>query len=100
MKIMGLCDSDFCGDKETRISVYGFIVYFCEALISWKSKTGKSVTLSSTEAEYVGVSELSKEILLIRNVIESMGLKVDYPIVIEVNNVGAIYLAHNYMTSQ
>jgi len=22
-------DSEFCEDKETRISVYGFILYFC-----------------------------------------------------------------------
>ena len=33
-----LSDSDFANDKETRISVYGFIVFFCGVPIAWKSK--------------------------------------------------------------
>jgi hypothetical protein len=28
-KLIGRADSEFSGDKETRISVYGFILYFC-----------------------------------------------------------------------
>ncbi len=50
-------DSELCGDKETRISVYGLILYFCGVPISWRSKMGRSVTLSSIEAEYVSASE-------------------------------------------
>jgi hypothetical protein len=49
--LKGISDSEYAGDKDTRISVYGYILYFCGAPISWKSKSGKSVTLSSTEAE-------------------------------------------------
>ena len=57
----GISDSEYAGDKDTRISVYGYILYFCGAPIAWKSKGGKSVTLSSTEAEYVASSEIAKE---------------------------------------
>jgi hypothetical protein len=39
------------GDPNTRINVYGYDLYFCGAPIAWKSKAGKSVTLSSTAAE-------------------------------------------------
>ena len=53
-------DSEYAGDKDTRISVYGFVIFFCGSPISWKSKSGKSVTLSSTEAEYYGISECAK----------------------------------------
>ena len=74
--LKGLSESDFWGDKETRNSVYGFILYLCGAPISWRSKAGKSVTLSSTEAEYVAVSEFAKEVIFVKQVLESIGLKV------------------------
>jgi hypothetical protein len=99
-QLFGRADSEWCGDKDTRISVYGFILYFCGAPISWKSKMGRSVTLSSTEAEYVSLSELAKEVLFVKQVLDSMGLELEYPITIQTDNVGAIYLAKNHTTSQ
>ena len=57
-------DSDFANDKETRISVYGYVIYFCGVPVAWKSKSMKSVVLSTTEVEYVAISEVVKEINL------------------------------------
>ena len=74
--LKGLCDSDHCGDRDTRISVYGYILTFCDAPIAWKSKSGKAVTLSSTESEYVAISELAKVILFVKQVLESIGIEV------------------------
>ena len=48
-----LCDSDFATDKETRISIFGYIIHFCGIPIAWRSKGMKSVVLSTTEAEYI-----------------------------------------------
>jgi hypothetical protein len=96
----GICDSEYAGDKDSRISVYGYILYFCGAPVAWKSKAGRSVTLSSTEAEYFAVSEIAKEAIFIKQVLESMNINFNYPIEIKVDNVGAIYLANNYATSQ
>ena len=31
-------DSDFANDKETRISVYGYVIYFCGVPVAWKVK--------------------------------------------------------------
>ena len=53
-------DSDFAGDKETRISVAGYILYLMGVPINWKSKSPKSVTLSSSEAEFIAMSEAVK----------------------------------------
>jgi hypothetical protein len=47
----GISDCKYSGDPDNRISVYGYALYFCGAPFEWKSKAGKSVTLSSTEAE-------------------------------------------------
>jgi hypothetical protein len=48
--------SEFAGDRETRASVYGFVIFVFDAPISWKLRSNKSVTLSSTDAEYYGAS--------------------------------------------
>ena len=52
-KIKADCDSDFAGDKDTRISVTGYCIYLMGCLIAWKSRVQKHVTLSSTEAEFI-----------------------------------------------
>jgi hypothetical protein len=43
-------DSDYAGNKDSRISVTGFILYPCGVALSWKSKVQKRETLSSSEA--------------------------------------------------
>jgi hypothetical protein len=48
----GFSGIDYARRHETRFSIYSYIIYFCGSLISWMSKSSKSVTLSSTEAEY------------------------------------------------
>ena len=45
-------DSDFANDKETRISVYGYVIYFCGGPVAWKSKSMRSAASSTTEADY------------------------------------------------
>ena len=61
-KLEALSDSDFANNKDTRYSVYGYIIYFCGVPVAWKSKSMKSIVLSTTEAEYVALSEVVKEI--------------------------------------
>ena len=62
-----LSDSDFANDKETRISVYGYIVFFCGVPISWKSivcchfrsSEGNRVSLSTSDIlRYLYLSRL------------------------------------------
>jgi hypothetical protein len=96
----GISDSEFAGDKDTRASVYGYIMYFCGAPVSWKSKSGKSVTLSSTEAEYFASSEAAKELMFMFNLLEGMNEHkgVVLPMSLHIDNTGAIYLANNHST--
>jgi hypothetical protein len=39
-------------------------------------------------------------VVFVKNVLDTMGINIKYPIVIKVDNVGVIYLAHNYTTGQ
>jgi hypothetical protein len=93
-------DSEYSGDKETRQSVFGWELYFMGALIAHKSKACRSVTLSSTEAEYYALSEVTKEVIFAKQVLETMGIKLNLPIKIKADNVGSIYLAKNFSLSQ
>ena len=99
-KLESLSDSDFANDKDTRYSVYGYIIYFCGVRVAWKSKSMKSVVLSTTEAEYVAVSEVVKEIKFLYQMLRSMEIKVPLPIKVQVDAVGAIWLANNSSVSE
>jgi hypothetical protein len=94
----GLCDSDFAGDQDTRISVGGYILYLNGVPISWRSKSQKGVTMSSTEAEYVAVSELVKSIKFVIQLLGELVIIVKIPIKIYMDNIGAIHLVNNRKT--
>ena len=99
-KLEALSDSDFANDKDTRYSVYGYIIYFCGVPVAWKSKSMKSGVLPTTEAEYVAVSEVVKEIKFLYQMLRSMVIKVPLPIKVQVDKVGAIWLANNSSVSE
>ena len=88
--VLAYSDSDYAGDKETRLSVAGFILYLMGVPISWRSKGMKVVAQSSTEAEYIALSEAAKEIKFVYQVLISLGFKVKLPIIVGVDNLGAI----------
>ena len=98
-KLKAYSDSDFAGDKDTRLSVCGYGIYLFDCLISWKSRAMRTHALSSTEAEYIAVSEVLCEILFVRQILEFIGIEIEYPIIIHCDNVGAIFLANNAKVS-
>ena len=76
-------------------SLSGFCIYVGYYLISWKSRAQRSVLLSSTETEYYAVSEVSMEIMFIKNLLEFLGISIDFPITVNCDNVRAIFLSQN-----
>ena len=92
-------DSDWAGDKNTRQSVSGYILYLCNVPILWKSKSQKVVTLSSAEAEYYSLSEAAKDIKFVYMLMTFIGVKIELPIIVRVDNVGAIFMSENISTS-
>ena len=97
-EIKAYSDSDFAGDTETRKSVSGYIIYLNGAAIAWRSKGQKSVSLSSTEAEYMAISEVAMEILYIVGILKFLDVKISFPIEVNVDNIGAVYLSKNATT--
>ena len=74
-----MCDSDYAGDKDNRLSVTDYCIYINGCLISWKSRAQKCQTLSPPEAEYVALYEICCEILFVKIVLEFLGEKIEYP---------------------
>lgn len=67
-------DADFAStDIDTRKSVTGYAIYFNGGLISWKSGLQKTVSASSTEAEYKAMHEASKEVIWFMNILTELG---------------------------
>ena len=97
--LKALSNSDFASDKETRISIFGYIIYFCGIPIAWRSKGMKSVVHPTTEAEYMALPEVVKEFKLIVQLMQTMNVEVELPITVHVDNVGAIWLSNNRTTS-
>ena len=58
----------------------------------------KSVVLSTTEAEYMALSEVVKELKFIVQLLQTMNITVELPITVHVDNVGAILLSNNRNT--
>ena len=83
-----LCNSDYIGDKDTRLSVTGYYSYINKCLISWKSRAYRCIMLLSTEAEYMALSEICSDILFIKQVLEFLGEENNYPIMVYCNNAG------------
>ena len=98
--INAFCDSDYAGDYEIRRSTSGFIIYINGSPIVWKSKGQERVAYSSTEAEYIAMSNVCKEIMFIIQLLQQMNVKVKLPAILNIDNMGAIYLSSSQMSSQ
>ena len=59
----------------------------------------KCVVLSTTEAEYMALSEVVKELKCIVKLLQTMNIEVELPITVYVHNVVAIWLSNNRKTS-
>ena len=92
-------DSDWAGDVNERKSTSGYILYLMDAPIVWKSKGQTSVALSSAEAEYYAITEAAKEIKFVIQLLKSMGFEVETPVTVFVDNIGAIYMTENEVSS-
>ena len=61
--ISAYSDSDFAGDSRTRKLTSGFLIKLGNDLISWSSKKQSSVSLSTTESEFVAACGTVQEMI-------------------------------------
>ncbi|MBW0505428.1 hypothetical protein O181_045143 [Austropuccinia psidii MF-1] len=93
----GLCaysDADWGNCKQTRRSVTGFIISFNSCLVIWKTRKQPTVSLSTTEAEYKALTDLSTEVLWLRQFLKELSLcRLEGPTIVFDDNQGCIMTA-------
>ena len=72
-KLIGFSDADYAADKADRKSTLGQVFMFAGGPVSWASKKQKSVATSTTEAEYMALSECSRQALWFKHLFEELG---------------------------
>ena len=97
--ISGESDSDYAKDPLTRRSVTGYAVFLQGVSISEKSKMQGGATLSVTEAEAASAVECAQDMLFAMRVMESMELKVKKPMLLWMDNKGAVDLFNGWGVS-
>jgi transposase InsO family protein len=86
-------DADWAGDKETRKSRSGYIVFINGSPVSWFSKKQTCHALSSCEAEIVAMTEAIKECMWLRSFLSELKIKFNDPIPLYVDNQAAMALS-------
>ncbi len=86
--IRGKLDSDYAKDTQTRQSVSGYVVYLEDAPTMHRSTSQKTVALLSCKAELnaVAVVLCMQDMIYQKNALESIGLKVELPMILEMDN--------------
>jgi hypothetical protein len=92
--IMAYADSDWASDPITRKSTTGYMVTLAGGVFSWNSRAQKTVALSSTEAEYMSLSDTSRQLIWIKNLFSELGVTLS-PLPLYGDNQGSIFLASN-----
>lgn len=67
--IEGYVDADWGSDITDRKSFSGFCFKFSNTVVSFECRKQRNVALSSTEAEYISMSEASKEAIYLKNLL-------------------------------
>ncbi|KAF0730467.1 hypothetical protein Ae201684P_021887 [Aphanomyces euteiches] len=94
--VCGYTDADWAGDTDTRHSTNGYCFMLNNGIVGWKSRKQRTDALSSTEAEYMGLSEASQEAVWMKRLLLDLDeVDVKTPIVVWEDNQGSIALAKN-----
>ncbi len=90
-ELIWFSDSDYARDPDSRKRIIsGFVLFVCEIPISCGFKAQCSVAFSSSEA---------KEVMFVLQLLQSIKIKVKFPIIVSVDNVGAIFMTKNITTT-
>lgn len=96
LDITAYADADWASDNHDRRSYTGYVFCIGDSIVSWESRKQRTVALSSTEAEYMALSDTCKESLFIRKfMLEMFGITPK--ICIFNDNQSAIKLCKNFM---
>jgi hypothetical protein len=92
--LIAYTDSDYATDLVKHRSTTGYHLKLADGIISWQSRAQKAIVLSATEAEYMALSDCSRQVVWIQNIFTELGFPVQ-PTQICADNEGGIFIASN-----
>ena len=92
--LVGYADADWGSCKDTGKSITAYLIKLAGAPVSWVSRKQKTVALSSTEAEYMSMTDAIKQIAWMKSLYGELGFTVNN-IELNIDNQGAIFNAQN-----
>jgi hypothetical protein len=95
-EVVGWSDSNYAACVETRKSVSRYTVELEGVKVVVKCAGQAIVTLSVTEAELFAAVLCAQDMLYVKKVLESIGLKVKLPMILYMDNQGAIDLVNSW----
>lgn len=96
LQVSGYVDADWASCEVDRKSYTGFVYKIGKSVVSWECRKQKTVALSSTEAEYMALSDACKEALFIRSFMNEC-LSMNGVITLYNDNQSAQKLCTNHM---
>ena len=87
-------DSDFA-NRQDALSIGGYVTMLGGGCVAWSSKKQRTVALSTTEAEYIALTEGAKEMVWLRRLLKELGSEQTGPTSVRSDNLGSITLSHD-----
>ncbi|XP_051166009.1 uncharacterized protein LOC127284555 [Leptopilina boulardi] len=94
-QLEGFVDADWASCLVDKKSYTGYVFTLNRGAISWNSCKQKTIALSSTEAEYMGLAEITKEAIYLRGFLLEFGFRGPEAVKISNDNMGALKLSEN-----
>ncbi|GJT01388.1 ribonuclease H-like domain-containing protein [Tanacetum coccineum] len=94
-RLHAFSDADWAKCLKTRKSVSGFYVYFCNNLVSWKSKKQATISRSSAESEYRCLTSTTCEVIWIAKILKDLDIEGLFPVDLYCDSSAAIQIAAN-----
>jgi hypothetical protein len=91
---IGYADASYAED-EGRKSRSGHVFLMAGAAVTWRSKKQATVSLSSTEAEYIALSEATMEAIWLRQLLKELHVPTSRSTTIMQDNMSTIAIATN-----
>ena len=94
LKLQGYVDADLASDTDSRKSTIDFVFTLGGTTISSALNLQNIVALSTTEAEYVAVTEAGNEMIWLHDFLDELGKKQELGI-LHSDSQSAIFIAKN-----
>lgn len=94
LSLRAFSDADWAGDQVKYASTTGFIIYLGTSPILWCSKKQSCISLSTTEAEYVAMSDCTRWVVYFMEMLAFAMFQVPRPCLLS-DSVSAIKLSEN-----